>query len=411
MVDDGSPPSEDEYKNDPKQPEEPQPAKHSQVDSLVINKIGGITAGQAKNSPGIKKTAHKFLSRGLDLWPSTKNQKIAGGFIIAVLLIGGVTGVYALMKSLSKSPEQPAPIVQRIEKSTEPSRLTGVEIPKKLNKRPVTAVMIENSLDARPQSGLSKAGIVFEAIAEGGITRFNALYLEGQPNSLGPVRSVRPYYIDLFLPFDAAIAHAGGSGEGLAKIVRLHVKDLDYLRGTNAYHRISQRYAPHNLYTSMKALDKASKAKGFFKTGKFTSWLRKEEDPAKKPKITSIDFTLSGLLYNVHYTYDAKDNRYKRREGGAKHIDASTNKQLAPKVVVALVMHYSHNGEYSVYRTKGKGTMFVFQDGRVQKGVWKKKGSRSQFKFLDQNGNELALNPGQTWVTLLDSINSLKYGH
>jgi hypothetical protein len=270
--------------------------------------------------------------------------------------------------------------------------------------------MIENHPDARPQSGLNKAGIVFEAVAEGGITRFNALFLEGQPKNIGPVRSVRPYYIDLFLPFDAAIAHAGGSADGLYKLKVLHVKNLDYLLGSSAYHRIASRYAPHNLYTSMAALDKVSKARGYTKS-KFISWLRKPEDPAKKPKVRKIDFFLSGLLYNVHYDYDAKHNAYRRSEGGGPHIDANTNRQLEPKVVVALSMHYSQSGEYSVYRTRGKGTMFVFQDGHVQKGTWKKGGSRSQFKFFDSEGKPLALNPGQTWVTLVAGSKYVSYSH
>lgn len=410
MVDQNGSQPETENKNNLRSDTDiPKYSDTGEVDSLVVNDIGGITtglAGQKKNV--IKKTAHKFFSRGLSLWPSTKNQKIAGGIIVAVLLVGGIAGIHALNNT--EIPDPVSSVLPKVVRTTEPSRLTGVEIPIKLNKRPVTAVMIENHPDARPQSGLSKAGIVFEAVAEGGITRFNALYLEGQPKNIGPVRSVRPYYIDLFLPFDAAIAHAGGSADGLYKLKVLHVKNLDYLLGTNAYHRISSRYAPHNLYTSMAALDKISKSRGYTKS-KFKSWLRKDEDPAEKPKVRKINFFLSGAWYNVHYDYDAKHNAYRRSEGGEPHIDANTNRQLEPKVVVALVMHYSHNGEYSVYRTQGQGVMFVFQDGRVQKGTWKKGGSRKQFRFLDGKGKPLALNPGQTWVTLLAGTNDVTYTH
>lgn len=383
-----------------------------QVDSLIVNDAGSIATGGAGYPNGrIKRTAHKFLSKGLDLWPSTKKQKIVGSLIAAVLIIGGFGGVYALKKALSKSPTPASPIVQKVEnpKDTEPSRLTGVEIPKELNKRPVTAIMIENSPDARPQSGLRDAGIVFEAIAEGGITRFNALFLESQPDYIGPVRSVRPYYIDLFLPFDAAIAHAGGSGDGLSKLKALHVKDLDYLHNPSGYHRVSNRFAPHNLYTSMNALDTLSSAKGFT-SSTFTSWLRKAEEPGKTPKATKIDLNLSGVLYNVHYDYDAKSNTYKRSEGGKPHTDYKSHKQLSPRVVIALVLPYSKDGIYSVYKTKGPGTLFVFQDGQVQKGKWKKGDSKSQLTFYDSEGNKLALDPGQTWVTLVASSSAVKYG-
>ncbi len=380
----------------------------NQVDSLVANDSGSIRPSGQKGI--IKRHAHKFLSVGMALWPSSKNQKLGGGLIMAVLLIAGGTGIYALAKALSRSSDPNSAIVGKFEeKDTEPSRLTGVEISKKLNKRAVTAIMIENSPDARPQSGLKDAGIVFEAIAEGGITRFNALFLESRPDYIGPVRSVRPYYIDLFLPFDAAIAHAGGSGAGLAKLGRLHVKDLDYFKNFSAYHRVSNRFAPHNLYTSMNGLDAASKKRGFTSSN-FTSWLRKPEESGKTPKATKIDFILSGPLYNVHYDYAPKSNVYKRSEGGRPHNDYKSHKQLTPKVVIALVMPYSQNGIYSVYGTRGPGKMFVFQDGQVQKGTWKKGKSNEQFTFYDADGNKLALDPGQTWVTLVKSPSDVKYG-
>ncbi|MBI5357803.1 DUF3048 domain-containing protein [Candidatus Saccharibacteria bacterium] len=196
------------------------------TDSLIDNNEGSIPAGP--NPIEKKRLHHKITELGLKLWPSTKKQKIAGSVIAAVILVFGVGGIYALKKYLSKPDStNQSVIVKKDEppKTTEPSRLTGLEIPVETNKRPVTAIQIENSPDARPQAGLRDAGVVFEAIAEGGITRFNAVFLEGQPDYIGPVRSIRPYYIDLFLPFDASIVHAGGSAEGLAKIRALGVKD------------------------------------------------------------------------------------------------------------------------------------------------------------------------------------------
>ena len=415
MVDDIRPQPEDsKNKNNPEPntapPDEPI-VEVPEVDSLIKNNSGAIGSESGRKRGKIKKTAHSFLERGLALWPSSKKQKIAGGLIVAVLLIGGSGGIYALMKNLSESPTPTAPVVQKKEeppKTTEPSRLTGVEIPIELNKRPVTAIMIENSPDARPQSGLKDAGIVFEAIAEGGITRFNALFLESQPDYIGPVRSVRPYYIDFFLPFDAAIVHAGGSAEGLAKIRTLGVKDLDHGANAGAFRRVSQRFAPHNLYTSMAALDAASQARGYT-SSQFTSWERKKkETPAQTPSAKSIDVTMSSPLYNSHYDYDAASNTYKRSLGGRPHIDEKSGQQLSPKVIITLVMAYSKNGIYSVYQTSGSGQMYVFQDGQVAQGTWKKGDSKSQFEFLDSAGKKLALNPGQTWVSLVASPDAVK---
>lgn len=386
-------------------------AEPHKVDSLVANSIGGITVGSRLETNKYKAKVHKFFSKGMELWPSTRNQKIAGSVIVAILLVGGVGGVYAL-KNLFNKPQQvastPVVVEEPPAKTTEPSKLTGVEVNPKLNKRPVTSVQIENSPDARPQSGLKDAGIIFEAIAEGGITRFNVMYQEGQPKNIGPVRSIRPYYIDFFFPFDASVAHAGGSAEGLAKIQRLGVKDIDHGANADAFRRASDRYAPHNLYTSMSNLDAVSKRRGY-KSSEFTSWPRKEEAKPTKPKVTKIDFVISSYLYDVHYDYDKKNNLYKRVMGGKPHNDRESGKQLTPKVVVAMVMDYSKNGIYSVYKTTGKNKIYVFQDGNVTEGTWQKKNSKSQFVFKDKNGKELALNAGQTWVTIVASPNDVKF--
>ena len=150
-------------------------------------------------------------------------------------------------------------------KASEPkkfySSLTGVEVTEAVSKRPVTGVMIENSPDARPQSGLKEAGVVFESVAEGGITRFLALYQEGQPKLIGPVRSVRPQFASLVAPFDAGLAHVGGSDIPLKKLRSGKIKDLDQFFSPDYYWRATGRYAPHNVYTSAQKLDALNKAK------------------------------------------------------------------------------------------------------------------------------------------------------
>lgn len=344
-------------------------------------------------------------------WPhlifkhATKKERVIGSVLAVVILIGGGAGVYGINKSFNNRTDNVAtPIAQKVDPppqpTTEASRLTGVQIPPELNKRPVTGIMIENSPDARPQSGVKDAGIVFEAIAEGGITRFLTLFQESQPDYIGPVRSVRPYYVDLLLPFDAALAHAGGSAEGLAKVRALGVKDLDHGANAGAFRRVPDRYAPHNLYTSTAGLDAASAARGFT-TSNFKSFPRKAEKPAAQVTARTIDIAMSSYLYNVRYDYNPASNSYDRSQGGRPHTDQRSGQQLSPKTVVALVMGYSQKGIYSVYQTTGTGKMYVFQDGTVQSGSWSKAGEREQFEFKDDGGNPLTLNAGQTWFTLV----------
>jgi hypothetical protein len=270
--------------------------------------------------------------------------------------------------------------------------------------------MIENSLDARPQAGLKDAGIVFEAIAEGGITRFLALYQEGQPDYIGPVRSARPYYLDWLLPFDASYAHVGGSPEALSLVRSLGIKDIDQFANGGSYDRVSSRAAPHNVYTSMSKIDALNSAKGYT-TSTFTSFPRKSDQPLSTPMASSINLDISGPLFNVHYDYDTASNTYKRSEGGSSHTDEKSGDQLAPKVVIALVMDYGYasDGQHSEYTTTGSGSMYVFQDGFVTQGTWKKSDSKSQFSFTDSGGAILKLNAGQTWFTVVDGTDKVHY--
>lgn len=304
------------------------------------------------------------------------------------------------------------PVVEEEQTSdTVASPLTGVQVKPKLAKRPVTGIMIENSPDARPQSGLQDAGIVFEAIAEGGITRFLALYQEAQPNFIGPVRSVRPYFLDWAMGYHASIAHVGGAPQALIDIRTFHARDLDQFYNAQAYWRIEERYAPHNMYTKMSNLDQLNKAKGYTNS-KFDGFARKqpgEDLPAKKAK--SIDFAISGYLYNVHYVYNAKTNSYLRSEGGVAHKDWRSNKQLSPDVVVAFVIPrgISSDGEHTNYTTTGSGVAYVFQDGRVARVRWKKSGRTNEFHLIDANGDPFKLNPGQTWLTAVDSVGSVNF--
>ncbi|HEX5448385.1 MAG TPA: DUF3048 domain-containing protein [Candidatus Saccharimonadales bacterium] len=299
------------------------------------------------------------------------------------------------------------------------SPLTGVQVDPVLAKRPVTGVMIENSFDARPQSGLQAAGVVYEAVAEGGVTRFLALFQESRPQYIGPVRSLRPYFLDFAAPFQASIAHVGGSPDALAKVRNGHYRDIDEFFNAGYYWRINSRYAPHNVYTSFAKLDALNKSKGY-RHSSFTSWPRKPQEKLKTPTAKTINFLISGPAYYVHYDYDAKTSTYLRSEGGDHHIDlvnsSGTKKaRLHPKVVIALIMGQSYGkldasgAFYTVYDDNGSGRAYIFQDGGVKKGLWKKNGTKGQISFISSAGKPIKLDAGQTWLTVLGSESLIKY--
>ncbi|MGI9027650.1 MAG: DUF3048 C-terminal domain-containing protein, partial [Candidatus Saccharimonadales bacterium] len=114
-------------------------------------------------------------------------------------------------------------------------------------------------------------------------------------------------------------------------------------------------------------------------------------------------------LYNVHYDYNKKSNSYDRVMGGKPHNDQKSGKRISPKVVIALAMDYRKRGIYSVYKYTGSGSMFLFQDGTITKGTWKKKDDKSQFSFSGPDKKPLLLSPGNTWITLVDSTKAVKY--
>lgn len=349
-----------------------------------------------------------------------KKRLVILGVIAAVIGLGGGGGCFVLLQSYHP---KVIPAVLPSHKYTPPqpttvaSALSGLPVDPNVNKRPVTAVMIENSLDARPQSGLDQANVVFEALAEGGVTRFMALFQDTQPDYIGPVRSARPYYIQWLLGFDAAYAHVGGSPDALSDINAWHVKDLNQFYNSSAYQRISSRYAPHNVYTSIAQLNQIETNKGFTSSS-FTGFARKKEAPSKTPNATSIDLTFSGFYYNAHFDYNASTNSYDRSEAGAKHMELhkdGSRVQVSPKAVVAMVTPLSQGAldssgaYYSNYNPIGSGPIIVFQDGVAQTGTWNKSSNNSQIVFMDASGQPLKLNPGQTWISAVSTASNVTY--
>ncbi len=346
----------------------------------------------------------KFLKKR----PPKKRLILVAGISGAVLLIGAAMAFTLIEPSITEVYEPT--VVSTYVAPPEPvySPLTGIETNEELASRAVTGVMIENSIDARPQSGLQEAGIVYEAIAEGGITRFLALYQESRPGNIGPIRSARPYYVRWAAGYDARYLHSGGSGEALALIQSLGIKDLDHGRYSDRIaSRVSNRYAPHNVYTSMDKIDSLSNELGYT-ASEFTGFERKEDEkPTTEAPATAsrIDFNISSANYNTYYTYDATSNSYSRFMAGLPHTDQESGKQITPKVVIGLIMSYGihPNRVHSQYANVGSGEAFIFQDGKLTKATWTKESDTASLLLTDANGKAVPLNAGQKWITAIPS--------
>jgi hypothetical protein len=185
---------------------------------------------------------------------------------IATMLICSSVLVFLLGWLILWPVLQPLPPVETpdiVVKKPDPvyySTLTGKKVKDEaMTTWPTAAIMIENSPDARPQSGLKQAGVVYEAIAEGGITRFLALYQEDKPTLIGPVRSLRPYFVDWLTPYNASVVHVGGSSAALKRIRNGEYRDIDQFFNASTYWRSTDRYAPHNVYTNFNRIDALKK--------------------------------------------------------------------------------------------------------------------------------------------------------
>ncbi len=363
-------------------------------------------------SSNVKTGKHKFFHLSKKTW------LISGGvFIIILILAGGLTYMAIRHKPVTLTISQKAPkqtAKPTVVSSTVASTLTGLQVAPSANKLPITALMIENTPQARPQSGLSQAGVVFEALTEGGITRFMALFQDQLPTYVGPVRSARPYFIDWALGFDAPYAHVGGSPQALSEIQTLNVKNMDYLDYPSYFTRISSRPAPHNVYTSIPGLNSLESSLGWTSSN-FSGWPRKPDAPSAHPTVTSINLNLSYSTYNVSYAYDSASNSYDRSEGGVPQIDANTSKQLSPKVVIAMVVPWSQGAldtsgaYYSVYQDTGSGEAYIFQDGTVTIGQWNKASVSAPLEFTTSGGLPIKLDAGQTWITAVANSGEVSY--
>jgi hypothetical protein len=293
-------------------------------------------------------------------------------------------------------------------------------------------VMIENHVDARPQSGISFSDITYEAVAEGGITRTLNIYYCQDAGIIGPVRSARTYFVDFVSEYAdyPLYAHVGGANtpgpaDALGQIGDYGwngYNDLNQFSiGFPTYWRDESRIGhdvatEHTMYsTTSKLWDVAAKRQltNVDKDGKpwdanFVKYSFKDDaavsDRPETQKV-HVDFW-NGADYSVDWTYDNKTNLYMRNNGGKPHLDRNTHNQLSTKNIVVLFMDESHandgytDNEHMLYGDKGTGKALIFMDGKQIKGSWKKADRTIRTMIYDSNGNEVKFDRGKIWFEI-----------
>ena len=277
-----------------------------------------------------------------------------------------------------------------------------------------TCIMIENSVDARPQSGLKDAGVIYEAIAEGGITRFMAVYQDAKPQYIGPIRSARQTFVEMSRQYQCGYLHVGGAKNAIATLNSGNgYRNLDggWYEGKYVF-RIRERYAPHNVYSNFDTIDEWETAFGFT-TSKFNGFARIKPDtiievPAEKRDATHVAINFSSnTVYNVRYTYNASTNKYLRYHAykTTPHLDKAKDgktTQHAPDVVIARRVTTKARPETRFFDhvTTGSGDAWIFQNGTVTKATWKRASVTDELRFYDGDNNIIELNRGQTWISM-----------
>lgn len=286
--------------------------------------------------------------------------------------------------------------------------LDGVCVDSEAETNPkLVAIMVENHFESWPQSGVVDARVVYEAPVEGNISRFLLLYTEDQDIAkVGPVRSARPYYLDWLAEYGAPqYMHVGGSPDALARISREDVNDLNEFSRGWYYWRDTNRYAPHNVYTSSELWQDALEAyPEHYTTSSYEGWKFADVTSCTDDAcVTTIDIPYAaGNTYTATWTYNTTTETYMRSQAGSADIDTDGTQIMANTVIVQYVDSTVLDavGRLGI-DTIGAGRAIVFQKGNILEGEWRKDAVGSRTRWYDGE-EEIALTPGKIWVQVIN---------
>ena len=318
------------------------------------------------------------------------------------------------------------------------------------DRRPI-AEIIENHEESRPPSGITRADVVYEAVAEGGITRFLAIFYCGAAASdvkIAPVRSARVYYINWAQEYgDLPIfMHVGGANDyaGYGDTVR-QARALELLEslgwrraGGNDfdttydsgfpvfwrnYERLERPVATeHTMMASLDAAYEEAEERGFTNLDpegedwdeNFVSWQFSEDAPVDSPDAMEISFEFWSERpeYEVTWKYNKENNSYLRENGGVVHKDLASDQQISAKNVVVMLTRERgpvDRNLHILYTTVGEGSALIFANGTVVEGTWEKDSEEARTKFYDDSGKEIKLVGGATWIEVVPFGNVVEY--
>ncbi len=286
-------------------------------------------------------------------------------------------------------------------------------------KRPV-AVMFNNLKKALPQIGVSKADVLYEVVAEGGITRIMGVYqdLEGV-GELGSIRSARDYYVSLALGHDAIYIHAGGSPQAYEAFSAWGVTNIDFVNGPYGdmcWRDPERRQAAgleHSLFTSSEKIleQMPSRFRLERKEDYEADWWSFSGQPSGEGT-PAVKLTVPFSNYKTGYfTYDPDAEQYFIRQNldgeDIPYIDGATNEPVGVSNVFVLytdvgLIPGDAAGRMSV-RTTGAGDGLFLRNGQLYEITWSRDKRTDQFFFLDSSGQALYMAPGPSYINIVST--------
>lgn len=334
--------------------------------------------------------------------------------ILAAILIAG--GSILIIYMAVDSPKQvQTPSVPQTESTaqTQPNQnknpLTGeMNLPDSaVGKQPVS-IMVSNSQSALPQAGIGQADLVYETVVEGGITRIMALFAD--PNAIpltGPVRSVREYYIDLAAPFNPVFVHFGGSETGYTALKNANLSEIDGMTSPNAFYQdnalASLKGKEHSYFVSSQTLQSSLAAFENDRAFNYPDAFAFSNEPSESSQTATSVHVPFSTSYVSDFVYDASTQKYLKSQFAAPQIDKNTGEQIAVDNVFILYANVTGASDGSERReidfSSGMG-VYCTKGGAVNM-MWSKDSQKSPFLFLSEDGDELKVSPGQSWVCII----------
>lgn len=330
--------------------------------------------------------------------------------ILAILII--VAGVLLALKVFNKGQTEETANEQLPEEGPQ------VQIVNVNSKTRPYAVMINNNHAAWPQCGLQDAYLVYEIIAEGGVSRMMALFKDTYPTKVGSVRSARHYFMDYADENDAIYIHWGGSPQAYSKMSSIDDLDGIALEGSMFFRdKTLNRAYEHTGFVDLEKAKKYSEEKGYTRdTDKdlLLNYSAEEVDLSTNEQAKAAnDITLKYSDYHTtSYEYDVENKVYNRSMGGKANVDLETGEQYTAKnIIVYKVGNYTLNDGEGKGRQEleniGSGTGYYISNGYAVPITWEKSSHSGQTVYKYENGEEITVNDGNTFIQIMPTSGAI----